>query len=363
MTQKWKVAFLCRENSCRSQIAEALAKRIASDLLEVYSAGIRPIDRIDPGAVRVLKQTHGIDMLAEGQLPKTVEKLPEIDILIYMGCKVECTKHSCQVSLGWNISDPKGGTDDAYRKAIHDIEQNILTLRKDIITGKINRWKKEEINHTLPTVFPFWDDMTPAQQNQILTGWRTEIFQKKQQIFETSDDCKGIMIVQTGCLRFYMLSEQGKEVSLFRLFPGDVCVLSAACMVEELDFDIIIETTEYTEVATIPAGDVELIMSENLFFSLFLYKKIAERFSDVMSTIQHVFLKKIDQRIAQYLLDEMNRTHTTAIRTTHDHIAREIFSAREVVSKTLRRISEDGIIEIKHEKINILDVDKLRSLI
>lgn len=82
-----------------------------------------------------------------------------------------------------------------------------------------------------------------------------------------------------------------------------------------------------------------------------------------MSTIQHVFLKKIDQRIAQYLLDEMNLSRSTTIRTTHEHIARDIFSAREVVSKTLRRISEDGIIELKHEKIEVLDVEKLRSLI
>lgn len=77
MTQKWKVAFLCRENSCRSQVAEALAKRFSSDLMEVYSAGIRSIDSIDPGAVRMLKETHGIDMPAQGQWPKTVTNCPK----------------------------------------------------------------------------------------------------------------------------------------------------------------------------------------------------------------------------------------------------------------------------------------------
>lgn len=363
MRDKWRVAFLCKENSCRSQIAEALAKKFSPDFWEVHSAGIRPINQIDPGAVQALKKTHEIDMLANGQWPKTVDELPEVDIIIYMGCQVECAKHPCQVSLGWNISDPKGISDDAYRKAIHNIEQNIWALRKDIITGKIDRWKKENTNNMLPSVFPFWNDLTAVQQNQIMLGWRTEVFQKKTQIFETSDDCKGLMIVQTGCLRIYMLSEQGKEVSLFRLFPGDICVLSAACIVEELDFDIIIEAAEYTEVATIPTRDVEQIMSENMLFRLFLYKKIAERFSTVMSTIQHVFLKKIDQRIAQYLLNEMSLTNSTTIRATHDHIAKEIFSAREVVSKTLRRISEDGIIDVKYENIKILDVDKLQSLI
>ena len=363
MKQKWRVAFLCRENSCRSQIAEALAKHSSSDFLEVYSAGIKAIGCIDSDSVRILKETHGIDMLANGQYPKTADELPEIDIIIYMGCKVECAKLPCQVSLGWSIADPKGTSDDVYRKTIREIEQNIWALRKDIITGKIDHWKKERTNSMLPSVFPFWDDLTSEQQDQIMTGWRTEVFQKKTQILESAEESKGVIIVQTGCLRVYLLSEQGKEVSLFRLYPGDICVLSAACLLAELEFDLIIEAEEYTEVATIPTGDVERIMSENKLFKLFVYKKVAERFSDVMNIVQNVFLKKIDQRIARYLLDEMNRTQTTVVRATHEQIAREIFSAREVVSKALRRISEDGIIELKHEKIKILDVDKLQSLI
>lgn len=362
MEKKRKVAFLCSENSCRSQIAEAIARQLASDAMEVFSAGTVPAREIDPGAVRMVREIYGIDIYAQGQRPKVISELPDMDVIIYMGCRVECAKHPCRIALDWGISDPKGKPDEAYRNAVSEIEKNILLLREDILSGRIDQWSKENFVVSFSSAFPFWDDLTFEQREQIRTGWRTELFPKKKQIYNTSDDCKGVMIIQKGCLRVYMLSPQGREVSLYRLFPGDVCVLSASCLIEELDFDILIEAEDYTEVATIPAADIQKIVAENREFENFLYKKTAERFSSVMWTVQQILFKRIDQRIAQYLWEEMNRNHTDYVQATHDQIAREIYSAREVVSKTLRHMAEDGVIRIRYGRIEVADRAALCAL-
>lgn len=363
MAQKWKVAFLCRENSCRSQISEALARRLASDVMEVYSAGVHPIHEIDPGAVRMLKQSRGIDMLADGQYPKQVDALPAVDVIVYMGCKVECARHPAKVSIGWNISDPKGLSEDAYGEAIDQIEQNILALRRDIVSGKINQWERDVGNLSLSNAFPCWNQLTPEQRERVEMGWRTEVFRKQTLVYETSNGGKGLMIVQKGCLRVYMVSEQGRELCLYRIYPGDVCVLSAACMMQELEFEISIEAEEGTEVITIPVENLNQMLPENPQLELFLYKKAAECFRRVMGTVYNVFFRNTHQKIAAYLLDAMHQQGSAALRLTHDRMARDLFSAREVVSKTLSDFSEAGILRVRRGWIEILDRDKLHNLI
>lgn len=90
MYKKWRVAFICRKNTCRSQIAEALGKKLVSDVVECYSAGIEKSKSINDCAERMMRKIHGIDMLAEGQKPKLISELPQVDIVIYMGCNVKC---------------------------------------------------------------------------------------------------------------------------------------------------------------------------------------------------------------------------------------------------------------------------------
>ena len=125
---KPKVAFVCVHNSCRSQIAEALGKKLAGDVFESYSAGTETKPRINPDAVRLMKQVHGIDM-EETQRSKLLSDIPEVDVVITMGCNVRCPFLPCSHREDWGLEDPSGKSDDAFLKTIQLIEEKVLNLR------------------------------------------------------------------------------------------------------------------------------------------------------------------------------------------------------------------------------------------
>ncbi len=127
-----KVAFICVHNSCRSQIAEALGKKLASDVFESYSAGTETKPQINQDAVRLMKQVHSIDMEAEGQYSKLVSDIPEPDIAISMGCNVGCPFIGRPFDDNWGLDDPTGKQDDEFRIVIEQIESNIRMLKETI---------------------------------------------------------------------------------------------------------------------------------------------------------------------------------------------------------------------------------------
>ena len=124
-----KVAFICVHNSCRSQIAEALGKKLASDVFESYSAGTETKPQINQDAVRLMKQVHGIDMEAT-QYSKLLSDIPEVDVVITMGCNVQCPFLPCSHREDWGLEDPTGQSDEVFLRTIKEIEQKVLTLKK-----------------------------------------------------------------------------------------------------------------------------------------------------------------------------------------------------------------------------------------
>lgn len=128
-----KVAFICVHNSCRSQIAEALGRHLASDVFESYSAGTERKERINPDAVRLMKQVHSIDMEAEGQRSKLLSQLPDVDVVITMGCNVQCPLLPCQWREDWGLDDPTGKPDEEFLKTIRRIEEEILALKQRLL--------------------------------------------------------------------------------------------------------------------------------------------------------------------------------------------------------------------------------------
>ena len=123
-----KVAFICVHNSCRSQVAEALGKKLASDVFESYSAGTETKPQINQDAVRLMKQVHGIDMEAT-QYSKLLSDIPEVDVVITMGCNVQCPFLPCSYREDWGLEDPTGQSDEIFLETIRQIEQNILQLK------------------------------------------------------------------------------------------------------------------------------------------------------------------------------------------------------------------------------------------
>ena len=131
----WKVAFICVHNSCRSQIAEALGRHLASDVFESYSAGTETKPRINPDAVRLMKQVHGIDMEAEGQHSKLLSDLPNVDVVITMGCNVQCPMLPCAWREDWGLEDPTGKPDETFLETIRLIEEKIRSLKERLKRG------------------------------------------------------------------------------------------------------------------------------------------------------------------------------------------------------------------------------------
>ena len=128
MTKK-KVAFICVHNSCRSQIAEALGKHLAGDVFDSYSAGTEIKPRINQDAVRLMKETYGIDMEADGQHSKLISEIPKVDMAISMGCNVGCPFIGKEFDDNWGIEDPTGKSDEEFMLVIRQIEEKIRELR------------------------------------------------------------------------------------------------------------------------------------------------------------------------------------------------------------------------------------------
>ena len=128
-----KVAFVCVHNSCRSQIAEALGRHLAADVFESYSAGTERKDRMNPDAVRLMKDVYHIDMEAEGQCSKLLSELPPVDVVITMGCNVQCPNLPCRWREDWGLEDPTGQPDEAFRETIQQIEEKILKLKAELV--------------------------------------------------------------------------------------------------------------------------------------------------------------------------------------------------------------------------------------
>lgn len=134
--KKMKVAFICVHNSCRSQIAEAFGRLLASDVFESYSAGTETKPQINPDAVRIVKQKYGIDM-EETQYSKLVSEIPPVDIVVTMGCNVSCPFLPCKHREDWGLDDPTGKADDAFMDTIEKIEMKVRELRKKILIDNL----------------------------------------------------------------------------------------------------------------------------------------------------------------------------------------------------------------------------------
>ena len=135
--KKWKVGFICTHNSCRSQIAEAFGKELASDVFESYSAGTQIKDQINPDAVRILKAKYGMDMIANGQYNKTLDQLPKLDVVITMGCGVQCPMIDCTYREDWGLQDPTGKSDAVFIQVIEEIETRIRLLKQRLTKDEL----------------------------------------------------------------------------------------------------------------------------------------------------------------------------------------------------------------------------------
>ena len=210
-------------------------------------------------------------------------------------------------------------------------------------------------------IFPFWEQLNREEQNIVSSNAFSQKMQKGDILHRGCGECSGIVHVAKGQLRVYIVSEEGREVTLYRLHRGEICVLSASCLMDAIVFDVMIEAVQETELVVLPSPALSAIMSSNPMVELSLYKRVVENFSEVMWTMQQILFMGADKRVAHFLWDEMAKTGEMTIRLTHEEVARFIGSAREVVTKVLKYFVEEGVVALSRGKIEIIDKAKLRN--
>lgn len=220
----------------------------------------------------------------------------------------------------------------------------------------------EELKRELQRHFPFWSGLSPAEQDLLLSHSSPAVFRRGETLHGSGNDCLGVILVENGTLRAYMLSDEGREITLYRLYPGDTCVLMASCVLDYITFEVHMDAESDTQALIVSPGAFARLSEHNLAVENFSYKLAAERFSDVMWAMQQILFMSFDRRLAIFLVDELSKTKGDTIRMTHEQVAKYVGSAREVVSRMLKYFAEEGIVSLSRGGIKILDREKLRRL-
>lgn len=209
---------------------------------------------------------------------------------------------------------------------------------------------------------PFWNVLCKEESSFLKRNLVIRTYTKGSNMHNYKEECMGVLFVRSGQLRVYMISEDGREVTLYRLFAGDTCTLSASCILQEITFEVRIDVTEDSEVLVVNAASFLELSRQNIYVENFLYKQTVEKFSDVMWAMQQILFMSFDRRLAIFLLEESNTAKADVIYMTHDQIAKYLGSAREVVTRMLKYFSEEGIVTLARGEIWIKNRKKLRKL-
>lgn len=221
------------------------------------------------------------------------------------------------------------------------------------------------MNSKIENVFkdnlPFWNDLDKTDREYICKNTSTVTFSKGTNAHDNSE-CSGVFFVRSGCLRVYIMSEDGKDITLYRLYEGDMCMLSASCVLQSITFDVFITAEEDSECIIISGTAFASITDKNPNVKIFSLELAVSRFSDVMWVMQQILFMSVDKRLAIFLIDESNRKNSDTIELTHEQIARYMSSAREVVSRMLKYFSSEGLVEVSRKGIKIINKNRLRNL-
>lgn len=211
------------------------------------------------------------------------------------------------------------------------------------------------------TKLPYWKHLTDEEQQQIQENAVIRHFNPGDQLYGPCLECAGMIHVLSGTIRAYILSDEGREITLFRVEENDDCILSASCVLTHINFDSFMTATESSDILIVPVALFGELCEKNVYVRCFAYELATRRFSSVVSVIQQIFFTRLDQRLATFLLQEYKRTGSSLIRMTHEQIAMHISSARESVGRTLKVFAESGMIENRRGSILLTDLQKIEE--
>lgn len=210
-------------------------------------------------------------------------------------------------------------------------------------------------------IFPFWDEISENDRIFICQNSFAFTYLKGTNI-HNGNECSGVILVRSGSLRLYIMSDEGKDITLYRLYKGDMCMLSASCVLQTIAFDVFVDAEEDSECYVIDGTAFAEISRRNPNIKIFALETAVSRFSDVMWVMQQILFMSMDKRLAIFLYEECARTGSDTITLTQEQIAKYIGSAREVVSRMLKYFANESIVEVSRKGVKILDKKRIRDL-
>ena len=209
---------------------------------------------------------------------------------------------------------------------------------------------------------PFWKELTPQQQETIAQNLIRRQVSKGTVVHDGSADCSGLMMVHSGQLRVYLLSDEGREITLYRLFDMDICLFSASCVMQSVQFDVMIEAEKDSELWVIPPHIFQRLKNESAVMANYTNDLMASRFSEVMWLMEQIMWKSFDKRLAAFLLEEAVLEESNQLKMTHETIGNHLGNPREVVTRMLRYFQNEGMVNLSRGAVEITDEKKLRAL-
>jgi CRP/FNR family transcriptional regulator len=201
--------------------------------------------------------------------------------------------------------------------------------------------------------FPFWNKLNETDKETFCRSSHRMHFEKGTNVHD-GNECTGVILIKTGSLRLYILSDEGKEITLYRLFAGDMCMLSASCVLNSVTFDVFVDAEENSKCIVVGGCAYESLANRMPDAKIFALETALSRFSDAMWVMQQILFMSMDRRLAIFLLDETAQNHSDTVKLTHEQIAKYMGSAREVVSRMLKYFVTEGLVEASRGGIRIL---------
>ena len=214
----------------------------------------------------------------------------------------------------------------------------------------------------LSEYFPIFNKLTEQEQNQLLRLTRLHKVPQGTVLHNGNATCMGLLLIRSGQLRAFLTSDEGREITVYRLFERDICLLSASCMMSSIQFEITITAEKESEIWVIPPQFYKSLMSTSLAVANYTNEVMATRFTEVMWLMEQVMWKSFDKRLAHFLLEESDIENTPVLKITHEIIASHLGSAREVVTRMLKYFQNEGMVRLTRGTIEILDRDRLNEL-
>ena len=210
--------------------------------------------------------------------------------------------------------------------------------------------------------FPIWDQLQPHQQRLLLDSLTFQTVKKGTVLRGGSTDCVGLVLIRSGQLRALVYSEEGREITIYRLFDGDLCLFCAPCVIRSIQFDVTIQAEKDTQFWSISSGVYQGLMDQSTVVANYTNELMASRFSEVMSRMEEFMWKSMDNRVAAFLLQEASIEGTCELRITHETIANHLGSHREVITRMLHDFQDAGMVKLSRGMVTILDKERLEAL-